>query len=224
MTAPSPRFFGRRKGRPLNARKNALLLDLLPRVQIALPEKGVLDPRALFDPKPHAVWLEIGFGGGEHLAAQAETNPGSGYIGCEPFVNGVASLLAHMDNRKLSNIRIFPEDARQLLDKLPEGCLAGCFVLYPDPWPKKRHAERRFINAENLDRLARTLKPGAELRLATDVAGLADWMRGQVKGHPEFEIVYDSPAPPADWVETRYEKKGVTAGRAPRYLIGRRQT
>jgi tRNA (guanine-N7-)-methyltransferase len=207
----------------MNARKNALLQEYLPRVRIAPPEEDVIDSSKLFGFQPKAIWLEIGFGGGEHLAAQAEKNPGTGYIGCEPFVNGVASLLVHMEDRKLGNVRVFPEDARQLLDALPAKCLDGCFVLYPDPWPKKRHAERRFINAENLDRLARVLKAGAELRLATDVSQLADWMHDQVQGHPDFEIVYDRPEPPGDCVDTRYEKKGVMAGRVPRYLIGRRR-
>ena len=169
------------------------------------------------------IFLEIGFGGGEHLAAQAAKNPGAGFIGCEPFVNGVASLLAHIDNQKLTNIRIFPDDARFLLDTLPGASLDGCFVFYPDPWPKKRHVERRFINADNLDRLARVLKPGADLRLATDVAQLADWMREQVTGHTAFKIVYDSPSPPDDWVATRYEQKGVKAGRVPCYLVARRK-
>ena len=192
-------------------------------MHITLPEKNVFDPLALFERRPQAVWLEIGFGGGEHLAAQAAKNPDAGYVGCEPFVNGVASLLAHIDDQELANIRIFPEDARFLLDALPEASLDGCFVLYPDPWPKKRHIERRFINADNLDRLARVLNSGAELRLATDVEQLADWMREQITGHPAFKIGYDSPSPPNDWVATRYEQKGVKAGRAPCYLVARRK-
>jgi tRNA (guanine-N7-)-methyltransferase len=218
------RLFGRRKGRPLRARKSALMRDLLPRVAIELPAKGAWDPRALFGTPPAQVWLEVGFGGGEHLAAQAALHSGIGFIGCEPFVNGVASLLEHIDKQKLSNIRVFPDDARTLLDALPDACLDRCFVLYPDPWPKKRHIERRFINSENLDRLARTLKPGAELRLATDVGQLAEWMREQTAAHQAFAPVYDGDTPPPDWGATRYEQKGLKAGRTPHYFIVKRRS
>jgi tRNA (guanine-N7-)-methyltransferase len=219
---PFSRLYGRRKGRPLSEYKADLMQKLLPRVRVVLGEKNVVDLKTLFQKVPSALWLEIGFGGGEHLAAQAGRNSGIGYIGCEPFVNGVAGLLALIDRQKLANVRIFPEDARVLLDALPAACLDGCFVLYPDPWPKKRHAERRFINAENLDRLARTMKPGAELRLATDVALLAAWMREQVAGPPAFVLEVDSATPPQDWVATRYENKGVKAGRVPRYFVTRK--
>lgn len=217
-----PHLYGRRKGRPLNARKNALMRDLLPHVQIVLPEQGRLDPFALFDSKPRSLWLEVGFGGGEHLAAQAAQRPEAGFIGCEPFLNGVAGLLGHIDRMHLSNIRIYPDDARVVLDALPDACLEGCFVLYPDPWPKKRHHERRFIGSENLDRLARALKPGAGLCLATDVADLAAWMHDRVSEHAAFSIVYDESSPPENWVATRYETKGLLAGRKPRYIVGKK--
>jgi tRNA (guanine-N7-)-methyltransferase len=229
------RLYGRRKGRPLNARKSALLRDLLPAVQIALPsppplEGGVrggvckfLDLSVLFGGKLQSFNIEVGFGGGEHLAAQATQNPETGFIGCEPFVNGVASLLNHIDTKKLTNIRIFPDDARLLMDVLPDACLDRCFVLYPDPWPKKRHVERRFINPENLDRLARILKLGGDVRLATDVSSLADWMRENCVAHPSFSCAYDGAAPPAGWVVTRYEQKGIAAGRSPVYLVYRRK-
>lgn len=222
VSSASPRLYGRRKGRPLGPYKSGLMESLLPRVRVALPQKGQLDPGGLFARKPKAVWLEVGFGGGEHLAAQATKNPALGYIGCEPFMNGVAGLLALMDRQKLDNIRLHPDDARVLLDVLPNAGLDGCFVLYPDPWPKKRHAERRFINPANLDRLARTLKPGAALRMATDVASLADWMREQVRGHAGFRLDYDSATPPSGWVATRYENKGLKAGRIPCYLVARK--
>lgn len=162
--------------------------------------------------------MEIGFGGGEHLASQAELHPTFTMIGCEPFMNGVAGMLEQIDDKKLSNVRIFPNDARQLLDAMPDNCLSRCFVLYPDPWPKKRHVRRRFVGPENLARLARVLKSGAELRLATDVAPLAEWMENQVSGHPAFKLEYAGCDAPVDWVQTRYEKKGIKAGRTPVYL------
>jgi len=197
--------------------------SFLPRVRIEPGEKGVFDPLSMFEKTPAGIWLEIGFGAGEHLAELAEQNPGNGYLGCEPFINGVASLLARIDRRKIANVRVFPDDARVLLKVLPVASLDGCFLLYPDPWPKKRHAKRRFVNAENLDLLARVLKPGAELLLATDAAALAEWMRGQIDTHPDFSVVYDENTPPGGWVETRYEKKGARAGRVSRYIVAERR-
>jgi len=136
----------------------------------------LLDPFALFAAKPRQIELEIGFGGGEHLAACAAQRPDTGFIGCEPFINGVASLLGHIDNQKLENIRIYPNDARTLLDALPDACLARIFILFPDPWPKARHEKRRFIGPENLPHLARALQKGGEMHLATDDVKLAGWM------------------------------------------------
>ena len=211
---PSPRCYGRRKGRPLHVRKSALMRELLPRLEITLPS----DLSRLFAATPRALWLEIGFGGGEHLAAQAAAHPDIGFVGCEPFVNGVASLLDHVDRMNLANVRVFPNDARLLLDALPNASLDRCFVLYADPWPKKRHAERRFIGPENLSRLARVLRAGGEVRLATDVPLLADWMRARAAEQPAFACLHDSPAPPPDWIPTRYEQKGLAAGRSPTYL------
>lgn len=215
---PSSRFYGRRKGRPLRTRKSGLLETLLPRLRISLPRQGFLDPRSLFAHAPQSIWLEIGFGGGEHLAEQAVRYPDIGFLGCEPFVNGVASLLDHVDCRQIPNIRIYPEDARHLLDALPDHSLDRCYVLFADPWPKARHAERRFIGPENLPRLARVLKPGAELRLATDDPTLRDWMREHVQAAPCFELVHDGTTSPCDWIPTRYEQKGRAAGREPVYL------
>jgi tRNA (guanine-N7-)-methyltransferase len=220
---PKLRLFGRRRARPLRAGRAVLMETLLPHVQIALPEEGgLLPPLSLFGPEVQEVWLEIGFGGGEHLAAQAASNPAVGIIGCEPFLDGVASLVRYVDEQKLRNVRILPDDARLLLDCLPEQRLARCFVLFADPWPKKRHAERRFIGKENLDRLARVLQSGGQLRLATDVIGLAQWMRERCNEHPDFVCLYDGPEPPADWIPTRYEQKGRAAGREPEYLIYKR--
>lgn len=216
-------FYGRRKGRPLRTGQASLIETLLPRLAIPLPEGEQIDPWALFQKEKRALRLEIGFGGGEHLAAQAAANPDVGFFGCEPFINGVAKLLVQIDAQKVDNIRLYPNDARHLLDALPDGCLDTCFVLFADPWPKKRHAERRFIGKENLDRLARVLKMGGQLRLATDVVGLAQWMREQTNAHPSFACIYDGPNAPSDWVSTRYEQKGRKAGREPEYLIYRKR-
>lgn len=216
------RLFGRRKGRPLRTGQTALMEDLLPRVAITIPASGGLNPFALFDDVPEAVRLEIGFGGGEHLAAQAASNPSIGFLGCEPFVNGVAKLLTQIDAQDLKNVRVYPNDARDLLDALPDASLDMCFVLFADPWPKTRHAERRFIGRENLERLARVIKQGGQLRLATDVVALAQWMREQTNAHPLFACMYDGPQAPADWVPTRYETKGKAAGREPEYMIYKR--
>lgn len=222
-TQPKLRLFGRRKGRPLRSKRAAQMEKHMPKIEVKIPEEGELNPFALFDDVPKAVQLEIGFGGGEHLAAQAASNPDVGFIGCEPFIDGVASLVRYVDEQELKNVRILPDDARLLLDAMPDDCLDKCFVLYADPWPKKRHIERRFIGQPNLDRLARVLCSGAQLRLATDVAGLAEWMREQCNLHKDFDCVYDGPKPPADWIPTRYEQKGIAAGRDPEYLIFRRK-
>ncbi|HBM91006.1 MAG TPA: tRNA (guanosine(46)-N7)-methyltransferase TrmB [Rhodospirillaceae bacterium] len=216
------RLFGRRKGRPLRQRRVRLMEELLPTIEITVPATGKVIPESFFPSSMRDIWMEIGFGGGEHLAAQAVVHPEVGFLGCEPFINGVASLLAHIDTQKLNNIRIYPDDARHILDALPEASLGRCFVLFADPWPKKRHADRRFIGKENLDRLARTLKPDGEMHLATDVESLALWMRERVEEHPSFVCLYDSTTPPVDWVPTRYEQKGCAAGRQSTYMIYRR--
>jgi len=152
------RFYGRRKGRPLRKGQQQLIDTLLPRLAIALPDAGKLDPKSLFPHKPAQVWLEIGFGGGEHLAEQARANRDVGLIGCEVFLNGIATLLAQVSANALDNVRLYPEDARDLLDALPDGSLDRVFLLFPDPWPKRRHADRRFIRPANLDLLARPMK------------------------------------------------------------------
>jgi len=220
---PSPRLWGRRKGRPLHVRKSLLMAEYLPRVEMTVPTEGKQEPRALFPEKPTAIWLEIGFGGGEHLAAQAMRNPAIGFIGCEPFVNGVASLLDHLERGKIENVRVFPNDARLLLDSLPDAAIDRCFVLFADPWPKARHAERRFIGPENLPRLARVIKPQGMLRLATDDARLAEWMLEHMRTAEAFEEIHNAPTPPADWMPTRYEQKAIAVGRAPVYRDYRRR-
>ena len=224
--APHPegsRLFGRRKGRPLRIRKSMLMQDLLPQLQIDLEAGVKLDPQILFNHAPQSIWMEIGFGGGEHLAGQANKNPSVGFIGCEPFVNGVASLLDHVEKLQIKNVRVYPNDARIILDALPDAALDRCYVLFADPWPKARHEERRFIGSENLPRLMRVLKSGAELCLATDDAQLAVWMRDCVSASPAFVTVHDGITPPADWIPTRYEQKGIAAGRQPVYFIYKRR-
>lgn len=220
-------LYGRRRGRPLRKQRTGLLQTLLPRLELTVPAGGRLDPAAVFDRPVRDVWFEVGFGGGEHLAAQAEANPDVGFIGCEPFVNGVASLLQHVEARGLGNIRIVPDDARPVLDALPDASVGRAFVLFPDPWPKARHAFRRFIGPDNLPRLARVLKDGAELRLATDDRQLSRWMLEHAWRHPDFAWTAQGPedwrARPADWPQTRYEQKALLAGRRPVFLRFRRR-
>lgn len=218
---------GRRHGRPLRKQRAALMETLLPALRVPLPPAGAtLDPASLFAHHPRAVWLEVGFGGGEHLAAQAAAHPDVGFIGCEFFVNGVASLLKHVEAQGLANVRVHADDARPLLDALPDASLDRVFVLFADPWPKKRHAERRFIGPANLPRLARCLKPGGELRAASDDPTLIEWTREQLASFPAFAVVEegvgDWPGRPADWPPTRYEQKAVAAGRVPVFWRCRR--
>lgn len=167
-------------------------------------------------------WLEIGFGGGEHLAAQAARHPDIGFIGCEPYVDGIGSLLKAIDAQKLRNIRIFPDDARLLLARLPDACLSRVFVLFPDPWPKARHHKRRLINSAFLLELARVIQPGGALRLATDDPGYGEWMLLHTLAVPEFEWPVRGPEdwaqPPEDWVQTRYEQKARVRGAQPAYF------
>jgi len=211
--------FGRRRGRKLRAGRAALLDTKLPQLQIALPEGDApVDPARFFTPPPREIWLEIGFGGGEHLAAQAAAHPDIGMIGCEPYENGVVALLGHVRDRHLSNIRIWNDDARQLLGRLAPGSIARAFVLFPDPWPKARHHKRRLIQAPFLDALARILAPGAEFRLASDHADYVEWMLERVPVHPAFTLATRFDARPADWPETRYEAWSVGEGRHPAYL------
>jgi tRNA (guanine-N7-)-methyltransferase len=168
------------------------------------------------------VWLEIGFGGGEHLAAQAAAHPHHGLIGCEVFENGVVKMLAEAERLRLANLRLFVDDARLLVRALPEASLGRVFILFPDPWPKQRHHKRRMVATETLDALARAMRDGAELRLATDDRDYLRWMLEHVTAHPDFVWLARRPADwrerPADWPATRYEQKALAAGRAPAFL------
>ncbi|MDI9409650.1 MAG: tRNA (guanosine(46)-N7)-methyltransferase TrmB [Candidatus Pacebacteria bacterium] len=218
------RFYGRRISRPLRVGQARLQAEFLPRLRLACPPGAVaesLDPRSLFPllPADSPIWLEIGFGGGEHLAAQAAAHPKVGMIGCEVFVTGVAKLLHHIAEGGIENIRIRDEDARPLLALLQPRSLERVFILFPDPWPKKRHHRRRIVNADNLDRLARLMVPGAELRLATDDPLYQAAMLEVFSAHSEFIWLARRPEDwlvrPADWPETRYERKAIAAGRVP---------
>ncbi|MBI5163379.1 MAG: tRNA (guanosine(46)-N7)-methyltransferase TrmB [Magnetospirillum sp.] len=225
--ATGPRFFGRRRGKRLRRHALGLLETLLPRLAIALPAAGetLPDPRTLFPRPVDQVWLEIGFGGGEHVVAQARLHPEIGLIGCEPFRNGVASLLAHLLGSEIDTVRILADDVRLLLPHLPEGSIGRAFVLFPDPWPKARHAERRFVGPENLDALARVLADGAELRVASDDPVYQEWATRQLRSHPAFtEVVTttDRSRLPPDWPATRYELKCL-AGRPAVFFLFRRK-
>ncbi len=200
-----------------------MLDTTLPGLRIELPAaEASLDPATLFATPPREIWLEIGFGGGEHLAAQAAANPGFGLIGCEPYENGVVALLGHIRDRRLANIRIWNDDARALLARLTPSSITRVFVLFPDPWPKARHHKRRLIQAPFLDALARVMKPGGELRLASDHAEYVDWMLERVPAHPAFQwtetAIEACRTRSADWPETRYESWSIGEGRRPAYL------
>ena len=225
--APATRLYGRKRGRPLRPGQRVLITEVLPRLDVRLPERGKLDPASLFDTAPRAVWLEIGFGGGEHLAAQAEAHRDLGLIGCEVFENGVARLLGQIARRRLSNIRLFTDDGRRLVEALTAASVERVFILFPDPWPKQRHHKRRILSTGTLDALARIMAEGAELWLATDDGGYFAWMLERVTNHPEFVWLARRPAdwrqPPAGWLPTRYEEKAVAAGRVPFYLRARRR-
>ena len=213
-------FYGRRVGKPLRAGQADALGRLLPQRGVSLEE--VARPETLFATQKRDLYLEIGFGGGEHLVAEAARAPEIGFIGCEPFVNGMASALLGLESAKLTNVRVYHEDAALLLDRLPDGALGRAELLYPDPWPKRRHWKRRFVRAENLDRLARTLRKGAPFRFASDVPDYVDWTLRELSAHPAFrwtaERADDWRRPYDGWPGTRYEAKALKEGRVPTYL------
>jgi tRNA (guanine-N7-)-methyltransferase len=202
------RLYGRRQGHALRAGQAALVEDLLPR--IAVPDQGALDATRLFgDARPMQV--EIGFGAGEHLAAQATAAPGTGFIGCEPFLNGVVGALGHVRDGALENVRIHMGDALEVVERLPDASLERVYLLHPDPWPKARHAKRRMMNHGPLDLIAAKLKPGAEFRLGTDDPTYCRWSMMVMNQRRDFAWQAMTPndflARPADWPETRYERK-----------------
>jgi tRNA (guanine-N7-)-methyltransferase len=230
MMERTRKLYGRRKGPSLSAHQTGLLQTLLPRLAL-VPEPGHA-AQEYFSPPVRDVWLEIGFGAGEHLAWQAENNRETGIIGVEPYVAGMAKLLAKLNSlapfggegqgEGAPNIRLYSEDARDVIAALPDSSLSRVFILFPDPWPKTRHHKRRFIQTEMLDRLARVMKPGAELRFATDDPGYRVWALERLAAHPAFawlaECASDWRTRPPDWPQTRYEAKAIRAGRACTFL------
>ena len=215
------RFFGRRKGRPLNPGRQDALATLLPQLRIDLPADGsLLDPATLLPGKAE-YRLEIGPGTGEHLLAEAAANPNVGFLTAEPFLNGSAALLAGIAAQKLNNIRILPDDVKPLLQALRPGSLSLIYLMFSDPWPKARHAKRRVLQTETLDAFARLLVPNGRLRIATDDPTLQDWTEELLATRADFVPANDQPlgrhpAHPG-WPPTRYEQKTLAAGRTPHY-------
>ena len=209
----------------MSAHQKRLFETLLPRIAFK-PEEG-RDARRYFPPTVSDVWLEIGFGGGEHLVWQAQEHPNVGIIGAEPYVSGVAKLLSKIAHGgPAENIRVYMEDARDVIAALPAAALSRIFILFPDPWPKTRHHKRRFIQMEMLDELARVMKEGAELRFATDDNGYLVWALERLMAHRSFAWCAQGPVDwrerPADWPQTRYEMKAIRAGSTCVYLRFRR--
>lgn len=220
------RLFGRQRGHALKARPQRLIETLLPGLRLNVDQPAPIDIAVLFSRPMSTNLIEIGFGGGEQLAQKAERNPDIGFIGCEPFLNGVAKLLGVIETRELDNIRIWDDDARTILDWLPTASMDRADLYYPDPWPKKRHWKRRFIGTSNLDRLARIVKPGGVLRFASDIESYVDWTLRHARAHPDFDWMAqrsrDWQTPWVDWTRTRYEAKAIREGRTPHYLTFQR--
>lgn len=250
----SPRTFGRRLGRPLKGQRQAALdrlpdfaipeelLDHLPlpchsgegRNPVVLGDPGLrrddsikipaLDPRTLFNKPVDKIWFEIGFGSGEHLLARIAQSPGDGFIGAEPYINGMSAFLKELPSTPPPHVRVYMNDALHVIRSLSDKSLDGLYILNPDPWPKKRHHKRRIINPDNLDLFARVLKPGAHLIFSTDVAELAQWTQDHMNDRQDFEITEKSLinpyTPPPDWpLTTRYMAWGMSEGRKPHFLI-----
>jgi tRNA (guanine-N7-)-methyltransferase len=227
--APWRNFYGRFRGKTIRASQKDYLendLDALSPGPIDWdinPDRVKLDPAAIFDGKD--IWLEIGFGGGEHLVAMAERYPEIGLIGCEPFINGVAMLLGKIRKADVENLKVHPGDVRDLFDVMPDAAISKAFLNYPDPWPKARHHRRRFVTEEHLEPLFRVLKPGAEFRVATDIP---DYVRQTLEEVPKAGFVLETALPDGmntpwdDWVSTRYEQKALREGRDPHYLTFRK--
>jgi tRNA (guanine-N7-)-methyltransferase len=222
-------FYGRRKGKPLRKGQANVIETLLPTLSVDLTQGPPNDVRTLFEATVSAVWMESGFGGGEHLIATAEANPDIGFIAAEPFLNGMAKLLQVLSERPdlAARIRLHHADAVPLLDWLAPGSLQRFYLLYPDPWPKSRHWKRRFVGPDNIARIARVLAAGAEFRFASDWAHYVDWTLQRVAPDPRFhwlaEVADDWRKPWDHWPGTRYEAKAVREGRVPAYLRFERQ-
>lgn len=228
--APWRNFYGRVKGKRLKNAQQAYMDEDLKELSLPNvtwednPDRNQIDMNAQFGDNP--VWLEIGFGGGEHMVHQATNNPDTQIIGCEPYINGVAMLLGKIRKAKANNITLHAGDARDVMDVLPVASIDCAFLLYPDPWPKKRHHRRRFVNPEFLDPLSKVLKTGAELRIATDIEDYVRQTLEQLTNHDDFEWVVqtadDWRKPWADWHSTRYEQKALREGRVPHYMTFRK--
>jgi tRNA (guanine-N7-)-methyltransferase len=220
------RSYGRRRGRRPSARQAVLLAEVLPKVALQIAQPPPAELHQLFSTHVEAVWLEIGFGGGEHLLWQARNHPSIGLIGCEPFEDGVIKVVSAIERERLGNIRLHADDARPLLRWLPPASISRAFILFPDPWPKKRHWKRRLVSAATLAALARILRPGAELRVATDVADYAHWILLAARVDRSFCWLAEGPADwrrrGPDWPATRYEQKAVAEGRRCTYFRFRR--
>ena len=219
-------FYGRIRGKTMRASQKTYLSEdldsLRPRgiTRAENPAREVIDPATIFG-NDAPIWLEVGFGGGEHLVHMAASYPQVNIIGAEPFINGVAMLLGKIRAADVTNLAVHPGDARDLMDVLPEGCIAKAFLNYPDPWPKRRHHRRRFVTAEHLVPLARVMASGAEFRVATDIPSyMAQALREVPKAG--FELVAHSGTPWSDWISTRYEQKALREGRTPDYATFRR--
>jgi tRNA (guanine-N7-)-methyltransferase len=215
-------FYGRRKGKPMRPRQQALMDILLPalRIDVAAPAPDSLSD--LFDRQPDDIRMEIGFGGGEYLTGQAEELPDCGFIGVEPFQSGMAKALSAIDRLGLKNIRLYDQDAGPLLEWLPPECLNRIDLLYPDPWPKRRHWKRRFVSDGNIARFARVLKPGGCFRFASDINAYVAWTLDHMKRRDDFvplaQSADDIANPWPGWKQTRYEAKALREGRSPAYL------
>ncbi len=222
MTERRDNLHGRRKGKPLSPRRARAMAEAYPALAIDVGAPPPANLARLFPGRPAIVHLEIGFGAGEHLLAAAVNRPGDGFIGVEPFLNGMARAVAAIGDAGLANVRLFDGEASRLLDWLPRASLDSVDLLYPDPWPKKRHWKRRFVSDGNLARLARVLKPGGEFRFASDIASYVAWALSHVLNRPDFawtaERADDWRLPFRDWSGTRYETKAIAAGRRPAYL------
>jgi tRNA (guanine-N7-)-methyltransferase len=218
------RLYGRQQGHKLRQGQQALVDDMLPRLSV--PEDGALDAARLFG-NDRPLELEIGFGAGEHLAGQAAMRPDHGLIGCEPFLNGVVGALAHIRDRDLANVRIHMGDALDVIERLPDASLSRAYLLHPDPWPKARHAKRRFMNKGPIALLAAKLKPGSEFRFGTDHPIYCRWAMMVMGQSPDFEWVASTPEDflvrPDDWPETRYEAKARRLGHEVWYFRYRRR-
>ena len=228
--APWRNFYGRFRGKTIrSSQQDYLENDLIPLSPGAIsweenPDRNPLDLNEVFPGKE--TWLEIGFGGGEHMVHQAAQNPDVGIIGCEPYINGVAMLLGKIRKANVSNVAVYPNDVRDMFEVLPDASIERAFLLYPDPWPKARHHRRRFVTPEHLDPLARVLKKGAIFRVATDIPDYVRQTMEQMMARDDFEWLAEGPEdwrmPWSDWISTRYEQKALREGRTPHYLTFRK--